>query len=67
LGFWKSTDGGLSWTNYLVALGGDRQGFYPPVVNPYDPNHLLMTAHQLSLIFKPSTEDRAGAKFRSLA
>ena len=28
----------------------DYQGFYPPVVNPYDANHLLMTGHQRSLI-----------------
>jgi hypothetical protein len=34
VGFWKSTDGGASWTNYRVEPGGDRQGFYPPVVNP---------------------------------
>jgi len=50
IGFWKSTDGGVSWTNYRVEPGGVRQGFYPPVVNPYDPNHLLMTGHQRSLI-----------------
>jgi hypothetical protein len=50
VGFWKSTDGGVSWINYRVAPGGDYQGFYPPVVNPYDPNHLLMTGHQRSLI-----------------
>jgi hypothetical protein len=50
VGFWKSTDGGVSWTNYRVAPGGDRQDFYPPVVNPHDPNHLLMTGHQSSLI-----------------
>jgi hypothetical protein len=50
VGFWKSTDGGVSWTNYRVAPGGDYQGFYPPVVSPHDPNHLLMTGHQRSLI-----------------
>jgi hypothetical protein len=50
LGFWKSTDGGVSWTNYRVMPGRDRQDFYPPVVNPYDPNHLLMTGHQSNLI-----------------
>ena len=50
LGFWKSTDGGASWTNYRVVPGGDRQDFYPPVVDPYDPNHLLMTGHHLSLV-----------------
>jgi hypothetical protein len=50
LGFWKSSDGGVSWTNYRVSPGGDRQDFYPPVVNPYDPNHLLMAGHHMSLI-----------------
>jgi hypothetical protein len=50
LGFWKSIDGGVSWTGYHVVPGGDRQDFYPPVVDPYDPNHLLMTGHHLSLI-----------------
>jgi hypothetical protein len=40
----------VSWTNYRVAPGGDRQDFYPPVVDPYDPNHLLMTGHNMSLI-----------------
>jgi hypothetical protein len=50
LGFWKSVDGGVSWTNYRVAPSGDRQDFYPPVVDPYDPNHLLMTGHYMSLI-----------------
>jgi hypothetical protein len=50
LGFWKSSDGGVSWTHYRVTPGGDRQDFYPPVVNPYDPNHLLMAGHHMSLI-----------------
>src|SRR5215208_4980305 len=39
IGFWNSTDGGVSWTNYRVAPGGERQGIYPPVVNLCDPNH----------------------------
>jgi hypothetical protein len=50
VGFWRSSDGGVSWTNYRVAPGADRQDFYPPVVDPYDPNHLIMTGHQKSLI-----------------
>jgi hypothetical protein len=56
LGFWKSTDGGVSWTDYRVAPVGDRQRFYPPVVDPYDPNHLLMTGHQSSLIVQSLVE-----------
>lgn len=50
VGFWKSTDGGVSWTNYRVTPGRDRQDFYPPVVSPYDSNHLLMTGHLSSLL-----------------
>jgi hypothetical protein len=49
-GFWKSTDGGVSWTNYNVAPGGSRQDFYPPVVDPYSGNHLLMNGHEMNLI-----------------
>jgi hypothetical protein len=49
-GFWKSTDGGISWTNYNVAPGGSRQDFYPPVVDPYNGNHLLMAGHEMNLI-----------------
>jgi len=49
-GFWRSTDGGVSWTNYNVAPGGSRQDFYPPVVDPYNPNHLVMNGHEMNLI-----------------
>jgi hypothetical protein len=45
-GFWKSTDGGVSWTRYDV-LGTSRQDYFPPVVDPYDANHLLMAGHEL--------------------
>ena len=50
MGFWKSTDGGVSWTRYTVAPGGSRQDFYPPVVNPYNPNHILMAGHEMNLL-----------------
>jgi len=46
IGFWKSVDGGVNWTNYVVAPGGIRQDYNPPVIDPYDENHLLMTAHE---------------------
>lgn len=50
-GFWKSTDGGVSWTNYFVApSGSSRQDYYPPVVDPYDTNHLLMVGHEMNYI-----------------
>lgn len=46
LGFWKSVDGGVSWTNYSVAPGLLRQDYYAPVVDPYDENHLIMAGHE---------------------
>jgi hypothetical protein len=50
-GFWKSVDGGVNWTNYAVAPSGtSRQDYYPPVVDPYDPNHLLMAGHEMDYL-----------------
>jgi hypothetical protein len=46
LGFWRSTDGAVSWTKYNVAPGGPRQDYFPPVVDPYDELHLLMVGHE---------------------
>jgi hypothetical protein len=48
-GFWKSTDGGVSWTNYQITppnpwSGG--QDVYWPDVDPYDPSHLLLNVHE---------------------
>jgi hypothetical protein len=50
LGFWRSTNGGVDWTRYTVAPAGTNQQFYPPAVDPYDPNHLLMTGHGFDLL-----------------
>ena len=47
IGFWKSVDGGVNWTYYLIAAT-TRQDYFPPVVDPYDENHLLMTAHEFN-------------------
>ena len=48
LGFWKSVDGGVNWARYDIApTGANRQDYYPPVVDPYDVNHLLMTGHEM--------------------
>ncbi len=51
VGFWKSTNGGVDWTNYSVLPAGGQatalnQQFYSPAVDPYDANHLIMAAHQ---------------------
>jgi len=50
IGFWKSVDGGVNWNQYSVAPGGLRQDYYPPAVDPYDSNHLLMTAHEFDSV-----------------
>ncbi len=50
MGFWKSVDGGVSWTNYKIAPGGSRQDFYPPVVDPYNPNHVVLQGHEMNLM-----------------
>jgi hypothetical protein len=47
-GFWRSSNGGVDFTRYMVAPGGARQDFYPPVIDPYDENHLLMAGHESS-------------------
>ncbi|MGI9146782.1 MAG: hypothetical protein ACR2IK_09585 [Chloroflexota bacterium] len=53
MGFWRSLDGGVSWTNYNIApAASDRQDVYPPVVDPYDGTHLIMAAHELNAIYQ---------------
>lgn len=47
IGFWKSLDGGVNWIQYAIAAT-TRQDYFPPVVDPYDENHLLMTAHEFN-------------------
>jgi uncharacterized protein YjdB len=54
IGFWRSLDGGISWTNYNVTPGGSRQDFYAPAVDPYDANHLLMCGHEMNLLVESS-------------
>jgi fibronectin type 3 domain-containing protein len=46
IGFWKSVDGGVNWTNYIVVPGLTRQDYYAPIVDPYDVNHLIMAGHE---------------------
>ena len=66
VGFWKSTDEGVNWAHYCVAPGRDRQDFYPPVVNPYDTYHLLMTGHHSSLIVQSLDGGQSWSKSRLL-
>jgi hypothetical protein len=47
IGFWKSVDGGVNWIRYSVAPTS-RQDYFPPVFDPYDENHLLMSAHEFN-------------------
>jgi hypothetical protein len=52
VGFWASTDGGVNWTNYVVGPAPNDavgQQFYPPVVDPYNNQHLLMVGHANNL------------------
>lgn len=46
-GFWRSTNGGVDWTNYNIGpLPAGHQDVYPPSVDPYNPQHLLMNGHE---------------------
>ncbi len=48
IGFWKSVDGGVNWTHYSVGASTNRQDYFPPVVDPYDANHLLLPGHEFN-------------------
>ena len=49
-GFWRSLDGGVNWTRYVIAPTPSRQDYYPPAVDPYDVNHLIMAGHEMNSI-----------------
>jgi hypothetical protein len=52
-GFYKSTNGGVDWTNYNVGpLASNRQDCYPPQINPYNASHLLMSGHEQNFILQ---------------
>jgi len=51
-GFSRSLDGGVSWTAFNIAPAGSRQDVYPPAVDPYDKNHLLLPAHELNALYE---------------
>jgi hypothetical protein len=51
IGYWRSTDRGVTWTRYNIGPAtSDRQDFYAPVVDPYDPQHLLMAGHEQDVL-----------------
>ncbi len=50
-GFWASLNGGTDFTRYVVP-GPQFQDFYPPVVDPYDAQHILMAGHGVDLLFQ---------------
>jgi hypothetical protein len=49
LGFWKSVDGGVNWTQYQIATTS-RQDYSGPAIDPYDQNHLLLVAHEFDSV-----------------
>jgi hypothetical protein len=51
-GLWKSTNNGVDWVKETVAGSPGTDGFYPPVVDPYDPTHLLMAGHITDDLFE---------------
>jgi hypothetical protein len=50
LGFWRSTNGGVDWNRYSVSPGGTWEQVYPPAVDPYDSDHLLIAGHAMDLL-----------------
>ena len=66
VGFWKSVDGGVNWTRYAVAptVAINRQDYYPPVVDPYDFNHLLMAGHEMDYLVQSTN---GGATWTNVA
>lgn len=45
LGFWRSLDGGVNWSNYAITPTA-RQDYLSPTIDPYDANHILLAAHE---------------------
>ncbi|HEV8245335.1 MAG TPA: sialidase family protein, partial [Polyangiaceae bacterium] len=52
LGFWRSTNAGVDWTRFSVTPESDKSGqqFYPPAIDPYDDQHLLMAGHGVDVL-----------------
>ncbi len=51
LGYWRSVDGGVNWTKFRITQDpATRQDMYPPSVDPYDTDHLVMAGHEHDLV-----------------
>lgn len=61
-GYRRSDDGGITWTRYTVA-GMATQDVYPPTVNPYNPDHLLIAGHEQDFIAQSTNR---GASWSSI-
>jgi hypothetical protein len=48
--FARSSDGGVTWTWSTLTFNGQVLGFYAPVPDPYDSNHLIMAGHEFSIL-----------------
>lgn len=48
VGVWKSLDGGVNWSRLTVISSGVNQSYDTPVVDPYDPAHVLMIGHEFA-------------------
>lgn len=46
IGYFRSTNGGVDWTNFDTPLPSGRKDVYYPQINPYNANHLIMTGHE---------------------
>ena len=55
----------MDWTHYDVDVPGANGQFYPPVVDPYDPQHLLMSGHGVPVLAESTAGgdmERRGAR-----
>ncbi|MFV0307698.1 MAG: hypothetical protein ACK5OX_08140 [Desertimonas sp.] len=49
MGFWRSVDGGVAWQQIPIPLA-DRQDYSTITTDPYDPDHVLITGHEMNVL-----------------